>query len=59
MTSSQAERDAAQLLLSKMDINPDEFLAEPEVKRVLPTFSQYIPEVAKALSPSTARPYSS
>jgi integrase/recombinase XerC len=34
-------------------------LAEPEVKRVVPTFSQYIPEVAKALSPSTARSYSS
>jgi len=59
MTASPMELDAARLLLSKMGIAPADLLAETEEERTVPTFSEYIPQVSRAVSPSTARSYGS
>ncbi|MFF1611402.1 tyrosine-type recombinase/integrase [Amycolatopsis sp. NPDC058278] len=59
MTSSQMELDAARLLLSKMGIAPADLLTEPVERRRVPTFTDYIPVVARAVSAATARSYSS
>jgi integrase/recombinase XerC len=59
MTADPMELDAARLLLSKMGIAPADLLAEPQERRVVPTFAEYIPVVAHAVSPATARSYSS
>ncbi|WP_342750240.1 hypothetical protein [Amycolatopsis australiensis] len=53
------ELDAARLLLSKMGIAPADLLAETELRPVVPTFSEYIPQVSRAVSPATARSYGS
>ncbi|MGW4393824.1 tyrosine-type recombinase/integrase [Amycolatopsis nivea] len=57
MTTSQAELDAARLLLSKMGLTPADLLDNPEPRTEMPTISAYIPVVAKSLSPATARSY--
>lgn len=59
MTASPMELDAARPLLSKMGIAPADLLAETEEQRTVPTFSEYIPQVSRAVSPSTARSYGS
>jgi integrase len=53
------ELDAARLLLSKMGIAPADLLAETEQRPAVPTFSEYIPQVSRAVSPATARSYGS
>jgi integrase/recombinase XerC len=57
--SSPAELDAARLLLAKMGIDPAELVAEPAARLEVPTFAEYIPVVAAAVSESTRRAYSS
>lgn len=59
MTSSQMELDAARLLLSKMGIAPADLLTEPVERPQVPTFADYIPVVARAVSAATAHSYSS
>ncbi|MFI5589993.1 hypothetical protein ACIA5G_33435 [Amycolatopsis sp. NPDC051758] len=59
MTRSQMELDAARLLLSKMGIAPADLLTEPVERPQVPTFADYIPVVARAVSAAKARSYSS
>ncbi|WP_116199102.1 tyrosine-type recombinase/integrase [Amycolatopsis circi] len=59
MTTSQAELDAARLLLSKMGLTPADLLGDPTPSAEMPTFSVYIPVVARSVSPATARSYAS
>ncbi|MFJ7212877.1 hypothetical protein [Amycolatopsis sp. NPDC098790] len=49
MTASSMELDAARLLLSKMGIAPADLLAEAEERRTVPTFSEYILQVSRAV----------
>ncbi|VVJ21667.1 Uncharacterised protein [Amycolatopsis camponoti] len=53
------ELDAARLLLSKMGVAPADLLTEPVERPQVPTFTDYIPVVARAVSAATARSYSS
>ncbi|MGV9295782.1 tyrosine-type recombinase/integrase [Amycolatopsis sp. NPDC003676] len=59
MTTSQVELDAARLLLSKMGLTPADLLNQPGPAAEIPTFSVYIPIVARSVSAATARSYSS
>ncbi|MEW2508290.1 tyrosine-type recombinase/integrase [Amycolatopsis sp. NPDC047767] len=59
MPAEQAELDAARLLLSKMGINPADLVSEPEQRKPIPTISEYLPAVQRAVSAATARAYSS
>ncbi|SFT09546.1 tyrosine-type recombinase/integrase [Saccharopolyspora flava] len=51
------ELDAARLLLAKMGVTPEDLLGTAAPKPQAPTFADYIPEVAKAVSPGTKRVY--
>ncbi|MET7998863.1 tyrosine-type recombinase/integrase [Amycolatopsis sp. NPDC005232] len=59
MPADQAELDAARLLLSKMGIEPADLVSEPEERKPVPTFSEYLSAVKRAVSAATARAYSS
>lgn len=59
MTTSQAELDAARLLLAKMGVTPADLLDSPARAAATPTVSAYIPVVARSVSPATARSYAS
>ncbi|MFI5614040.1 tyrosine-type recombinase/integrase [Amycolatopsis sp. NPDC051903] len=59
MTTSPPELEAARLLLSKMGISPTELLSDAAPSVDVPTFAAYIPVVARAVSPATARSYAS
>lgn len=59
MPAEQAELDAARLLLSKVGIEPADLVAEPVDRKPMPTFSEYLPAVRRAVSAATARAYSS
>ncbi|MET9262645.1 hypothetical protein [Amycolatopsis sp. NPDC004079] len=59
MTTSQAEIDAAQLLISKMGLTPADLLDQPAPAAEVPTFSAYIPVVARSATPSAARAHGS
>jgi integrase/recombinase XerC len=58
-TPSQAELDAAHLLLARMGIAPADLLTAAVAKPLAPTFAAYIPVVAAAVSPGTRRVYGS
>src|SRR5690242_5242658 len=57
--ASGAELAAARLLLERMGISPADLLDVRAARPVAPTFSEYVPVVAAAVSPGTRRAYSS
>jgi integrase len=58
-TPSQPELNAAHLLLARMGISPADLLTAAVAKPPAPTFAEYIPVVAEAVSPGTRRVYGS
>ncbi|GIF69264.1 hypothetical protein Ais01nite_72990 [Asanoa ishikariensis] len=54
-----ADLAAARLLLERMGISLDELTAGRGTDRALPTFAEYVPVVAAAVSPGTRKAYSS
>jgi integrase/recombinase XerC len=55
----QAVIDAALVLLDRMGLSPQDLLAVPRERPVLPTFAEYIPVVAAAVTAGTRRAYGS
>ena len=55
----QAELDAARLLLARMGISPADLLHGATARPPAPTFSDYLPVVAKTVSDTSRRAYSS
>lgn len=55
--AGQAELEAAQLLLERMGITPDQLLQAARPRRPAPTFAEYIPVVEGAVGPGTRRVY--
>ncbi|MEY8042162.1 tyrosine-type recombinase/integrase [Saccharopolyspora cebuensis] len=53
------EVEAARLVLERMGVSPADLVDAPVVGRVLPTFAEYIPQVAGAVSEGTRRVYRS
>ncbi len=58
-SAGQAELDAARLLLSRMGISPADLLSGATARPPAPTFAEYVPIVAKAVSDSSRRAYNS
>ena len=56
---SQADLDAALLLLTRLGITPDDLQHTMAPRPVAPTFAEYIPVVAAAVSAGTRRVYGS
>ncbi|HEX5117820.1 MAG TPA: site-specific integrase [Pseudonocardiaceae bacterium] len=56
-TSQPGDIDAARLLLAKLGVTPADLLAIPDDRHNVPTFVDYIPRVAQAVSPGTRRLY--
>jgi hypothetical protein len=54
-----ADLAAARLLLDRMGISLEELTSGPAEDRTLPTFAEYVPVVAAAVSPGTRRAYGS
>lgn len=54
-----AELEAARLLLTRMGVRPEDLLATPAEPAPTPTFAEYIPTVAQAVSVGTRRVYRS
>ncbi|MFC4110710.1 hypothetical protein ACFOX0_32965, partial [Micromonospora zhanjiangensis] len=62
MSGTDVERPelaAARLLLERMGISPGDLLQVTPVGRSAPTFAEYVPVVAAAVSPGTRRAYGS
>ncbi len=55
----QADVDAARLLLARLGLSPADLLAEPRSRPTAPTFAEYVPVVAGAVSEGTRRVYGS
>jgi integrase len=58
-SAGPAELDAARLLLARMGISPADLLAHAPTRPPAPTFAEYVPVVAGAVSDSSRRAYSS
>ncbi|MFG1917883.1 tyrosine-type recombinase/integrase [Micromonospora sp. NPDC048898] len=58
-SASQAELDAARLLLARMGISPADLLEAAVARPPSPTFAEYVPVVAAAVSEGTRRAYGS
>ncbi|MFI7026268.1 tyrosine-type recombinase/integrase [Micromonospora sp. NPDC049900] len=56
---SQADLDAAMLLLSRLGISPGDLQQSAPAGPPAPTFAEYIPVVSEAVSPGTRRVYAS
>jgi hypothetical protein len=54
--SPQAVVDAALLLLDRMGLSPEDLLAVPRKRPVLPTFAEYVPVVSAVVTAGTAEP---
>lgn len=54
-----AELEAARLLLDRMGISPDDLLQVRAARPPAPTFAEYVPVVAAAVSAGTRRAYGS
>ncbi|HYS39351.1 MAG TPA: site-specific integrase, partial [Pseudonocardiaceae bacterium] len=52
---SQAELEAARLLLARMGIAPSDLLGVTPARPPAPTFAEYIPVVSAAVSAGTRR----
>ncbi|MFV2104877.1 tyrosine-type recombinase/integrase [Micromonospora sp. LOL_024] len=57
--ASQAELDAARLLLARMGISAADLVEAPTSRPVAPTFAEYVPVVSAAVSVGTRRAYGS
>ncbi|GAB3686496.1 tyrosine-type recombinase/integrase [Saccharopolyspora tripterygii] len=55
--SGSSDLDAARLLLERLGVAPEDLVGTSAPKPQAPTFADYIPEVAKAVSPGTKRVY--
>lgn len=56
---ASSDLDAARLLLARLGVSPEELTAkEPTAPSLSPTFEEYIPHVAQAVSEGTRRAYS-
>ncbi|MEU1811683.1 tyrosine-type recombinase/integrase [Micromonospora aurantiaca (nom. illeg.)] len=58
-TVSEAELDAARLLLARMGISPTDLLEAAVAQPPAPTFAEYVPVVAAAVTAGTRRAYGS
>jgi site-specific recombinase XerD len=58
-TSQQAVVEAALLLLGRMGLSPADLAAVPQPRPAVPTFAEYVPVVAGAVSAGTRRAYGS
>ncbi|MEU5943727.1 hypothetical protein ABZ807_32280 [Micromonospora sp. NPDC047548] len=56
-TAGQAELDAARLLLARMGISPADLIEASTKRPLAPTFAEYVPVVAAAVSEGTRRAY--
>jgi hypothetical protein len=57
MTAGPAELDAARLLLARLGISHGDLLAAPQHRPQVPTFTEYIPTVSRAVTDGTCRMY--
>jgi len=57
--SQQAAVEAALVLLERMGLSPADLVAVPRDRAVVPTFAEYVPVVAAAVSAGTRRAYGS
>ncbi|AOS63690.1 hypothetical protein [Actinoalloteichus hymeniacidonis] len=57
--ASSTEMDAARLLLTRLGLSPEDLLAAPADRPVVPTFAEYIPVVSAAVTDGTRRVYGS
>jgi hypothetical protein len=56
--TSRPEVDAALLLLSKLGLTPNDLIAGAEANRpAVPTFAEFVPQVAAATTPGTLKAY--
>ncbi|MFG3691658.1 integrase [Micromonospora sp. NPDC047740] len=58
-TASKAELAAARLLLSRIGISPADLVAASSDRPPAPTFAEYVPVVAAAVTAGTGRAYGS
>jgi integrase/recombinase XerC len=57
--SQQAAVDAALLVLERMGLSPADLLATAQDRPDMPTFAEYVPVVAAAVTAGTRRAYGS
>ena len=57
--SQQAIVDAALLMLRQLGLSPDDLVTVPEGRPPVPTFAEYVPVVAAAVTDGTRRAYGS
>jgi integrase/recombinase XerC len=57
--SRQAVVEAALVLLERMGLSPADLAAVPQPRKPVPTFAEYVPVVAAAVSDGTRRAYGS
>ncbi|MDQ1729903.1 MAG: integrase/recombinase XerD [Pseudonocardiales bacterium] len=57
--AGRAELEAARLLLDRMGVCPADLLQVRPTRALAPTFAEYVPVVAAAVSPGTRRAYGS
>jgi hypothetical protein len=53
------EVEAARLVLAPLGVSPDDLLAAPPRRPVVPTFADYVPVASDAVGPGTRRVYGS
>lgn len=58
-STSQADLDAARLLLARLGVSAEDLLSTPADKPPVPTFAEYIPIVSAAVTDGTRRVYGS
>ena len=54
-SARQAELEAARLLLTRLGVSPEDLIGGAGARPVAPTFAEYVPVVAKAVSDSSRR----
>jgi integrase len=57
--AGDADRQAARVLLSRLGVSVQDLLADQPQRPAAPTFAEYVPVVAAAVSPGTRRVYGS
>lgn len=58
-SAGRAELEAARLLLARLGVSPEDLLGGATARPAAPTFAEYMPVVAKAVSDSSRRAYGS
>ena len=59
MSSARPEVDAALLLLARLGLTPDDLMAGAASQAPVPTFAQFVPKVAAAVTAGTLKAYGS